>query len=114
MKKYIFTESQIKKIIDTQVNEQSPERSFVVRVQRFLNEIFKSDKTFKQLSLDGKTGPNSQTESAIMKLQSMVKVYPTDGVWGPETEESMKKNRPDLYKIWENKYKPGFFSDFFN
>lgn len=112
MKKYIFTESQIKKIVDTELNEQE-ERKFIMRVQKFLNEIFKNDKTFKQLTIDGKTGPNSQTESAIMKLQSMIKVYPTDGVWGPETEEAMKNNNKVFYNIWETKYKPGFFSDWF-
>ena len=114
MKKYIFTESQIKKIIDTQLNEQSPERAFTISVQKFLNHIFKKDKTFKQLTPDGRTGPNSETEAAIMKLQTLVKVYPVDGVWGPETEDAMKKNRPDLYKIWEDDFKPGFFGYFFN
>ena len=113
MKKYIFTESQVKKVIDSQINEQSEERKFTIRVQKFLNEIFAKDKTFKQLVTDGKTGPNSQTEAAIMKLQGLVKVYPTDGVWGPETEEAMKKNSPKLYQIWESKYKPGFFDDWF-
>lgn len=113
MKKYIFTESQVKKIVDNIVTEQTEERKFMIRVQRFLNDIFKNDKTFKQLDVDGKTGPNSQTEAAIMKLQSLVKVYPTDGVWGPDTEEAMKKNRKDLYQIWESKYKPGIFSDWF-
>ncbi len=113
MKKYIFTENQIKKIIDNQINEQSEEQKYMVRVQKFLNDIFKNDKTFRPLVLDGKSGPNSQTEAAITKLQSLVKVYPTDGVWGPETEEAMKNNRKDLYKIWESKYKPGFFSDWF-
>ena len=111
--KYIITESQLKKVINNQINEESEERKFTIRVQKFLNEIFKNDKTFKQLVPDGKTGPNSQTEAAIMKLQDLVKVYPSDGVWGPYTEEAMKNNKPELYKIWEDKYKPGFFSDLF-
>jgi len=117
MKKYIFTESQIKKIVDDQINEQNAERSFILRVQKFLNEIFAKDKTFKPLVVDGKTGPNSATEAAIMKLQSLIKLPSyenVDGVWGSALEDAMKKNRPDLYKIWESKYKPGFFSDFFD
>ena len=112
MKKYIFTENQIKKIIDNQINEQSEEQKYMVRVQKFLNDIFKNDKTFKPLVLDGKTGPNSQTEAAITKLQSILNVYPTDGVWGPDTEEALKKVKK-LNDIWETKYKPGFFSDWF-
>lgn len=111
--KYILTESQLKKVIDNQINEQTEEQKLIIRVQKFLNEIFKNDKTFKKLVPDGKTGPNSQTEEAIMKLQGLVKVYPADGVWGPETEEAMKNNKPELYKIWEDKFKPGFFSDWF-
>lgn len=111
--KYILTESQLKKVINNQINEQSEERKFTIRVQKFLNEIFAKDKTFEQLVVDGKTGPDSKTEAAIMKLQNLVNVYPTDGVWGPNTEEKMKEKRPDLYKIWESKYKPGFFSDWF-
>lgn len=111
--KYIFTESQVKKVIDNQINEQSEERKFTIRVQKFLNEIFSKDKGFKPLVVDGRTGPNSQTEAAIMKLQELIKVYPVDGVWGSDTEDAMEKNRPDLYKIWKDKYKPGFFSDLF-
>ena len=112
MKKYIFTESQIKKIIDNQINEQTEEQKFTIRIQRFLNEIFKNDKTFKPLVVDGKTGPNSQTEAAISKLQSILKVYPADGVWGPDTEQALKKDK-NWNNIWQSKYKPGFFSDWF-
>lgn len=113
MKKYIFTESQVKRVIDHLVNEQTEEQKFTKRVQRFLNNIFKNEKGFVALKEDGLTGPNSQTEKAIMKLQTIVGVYPVDGVWGPETEDAMKKNKPTLYQVWEKNYKPGFFSDWF-
>ena len=48
MKKYIFTESQVKKIIDTQINEGDQERSFIMRVQKFLNEIL--NKLFEKIN----------------------------------------------------------------
>jgi hypothetical protein len=111
--KYILTESQIKKIIDTKINEQSEEAKFTVRVQKFLNHIFSKEKGFKPLVVDGKTGPNSQTEAAIEKLQTILQMYPVDGVWGPDTEEALKTKKPELYKIWKDNYKPGYFSDMF-
>lgn len=96
MKKYIFTENQIKKIIDSQVNEnqgpineQKYERDKIKAVQEFLNARLKTLPNFKPLSIDGLTGRNSATEEAIMKYQGMIGVYPTDGVWGPDTESKM-------------------------
>jgi hypothetical protein len=94
MKKYIFTESQIKKIIDsqmtgTQINEQNYERNKIKAVQEFLNLRLKTIPKFKQLTIDGRTGRNSATEEAIMMYQGMIGVYPTDGVWGPDTENKM-------------------------
>ena len=52
MKKYIFTESQIKKIIDnqmtgTQINEQNYERNKIKAVQEFLNARLKTIPKFK-------------------------------------------------------------------
>ena len=50
MKKYIFTESQIKKIIDNQIvenkdlQEENVNGKFTMTVQKFLNQIFKGDK----------------------------------------------------------------------
>ncbi len=111
MKKYIFTESQVKKIIDTQINrgnqlnEENIERDKIKAVQEFLNARFKSDKTFKPLAIDGKTGRNSATEEAIMKYQGIIGYYPTDGVWGPNTEAKMPpKEKEYLFKIYKDKY----------
>ncbi len=96
-----LTESQLKQVIDNLVLEQSEERDFIRAVQRFLNEKFKNDKTFKPLKIDGLTGPNSATENAISKYQTMVKVYPSDGVWGDNTWEGMAKNAPNDVKLLE-------------
>jgi len=104
MKKYIFTESQIKKILDniiqeqTQLSEQSDTRDKIIAVQKFLNEKLKL-----KLIPDGRTGRNSQTESAIMKYQTMIGVYPTDGVWGPNTEEKMPPQDKKIFsKYWSD------------
>ena len=39
----------------------------------------------------------------------MLGVYPTDGVWGPDTEKALETKKPEWYKIWDS-YKPGWFS----
>jgi peptidoglycan hydrolase-like protein with peptidoglycan-binding domain len=111
MKKYIFTESQIKRIIDNQVNEsvqlneQTDERDKLKSVQEFLNARLKNIPKFIPLVIDGKTGHNSATESAIMMYQGMIGVYPTDGVWGPNTEAKMpSKEKQYLDKIYKDNY----------
>jgi hypothetical protein len=104
MKKYIFTESQIKKIIDSQINEsqqpineQNYERNKIKAVQEFLNLRLKTIPNFKPLTIDGRTGRNSSTEEAIMMYQGIIRVYPTDGVWGPDTEEKMPPKEKQVF-----------------
>jgi len=72
-----LTESDLNRIVGKVIKEQSEERKHTIAVQKFLN-----DKRVMNAKLipDGKTGPNSETEKAIMKLQGMLGVYPTDGV----------------------------------
>jgi len=121
MKKFIFTESQIKKIIDSQITETKEiqegdeNRKLTMTVQKFLNEIFKGDKSFTQLVVDGKTGRNSSTSDAIIKLQTLLGIdyMSRDGVWGTNTVDIMKSKRPDLYKLWD-KMQPSFLSSLFN
>jgi hypothetical protein len=104
MKKYIFTESQIKKIIDSQlnqnqqpINEQNYERNKIKAVQEFLNLRLKTIPNFKPLTVDGRTGRNSATEEAIIMYQGIIRVYPTDGVWGPDTEEKMPPKEKQVF-----------------
>ena len=111
MKKYIFTESQIKKIIDNQVNESQQqinedniERNKIKAVQAFLNARLKTIPKFKQLEIDGKTGHNSATEEAIMMYQGMIGVYPTDGTWGPNTEAKMPPSEKQYLDKLVSKY----------
>jgi hypothetical protein len=68
------------------INEQDndPNREFIKGIQRFLNEKLKPSSNLK---VDGLTDNNlkSATAQAISKYQSMIGVYPADGVWGDNT-----------------------------
>jgi hypothetical protein len=87
-----LTESDLTKIVQRVINEQTEERNFIKGVQRFLNT--KGEK----LVVDGKTGRNSETEKAIMNYQSKIGVYPTDGVWGMDTWKKMPEKDKKLLK----------------
>jgi hypothetical protein len=101
-----LTEADLTKIVKMVIKEQGEDRKLTMAVQKFLN-----DKNVMNagLEVDGLTGPNSQTEKAIMKLQGMLGVYPTDGKWGEETEKALEKKKPTWYKIWDS-YRPSWFS----
>lgn len=101
-----LTESDLEKIVSKVIKEQSEERKHIMAIQKLLNDKRVLN---AKLEVDGKTGPNSRTEGAIMKLQSMLGVLPTDGVWGIDTEEALENNKPEWYKIWKS-YKPSWFS----
>ena len=84
-----LTEADLTKIVKRVIKEESEERKLTRAVQKFLNDVMNAG-----LEVDGLTGPNSQTEKAIMKLQSMLGVYPTDGKWGKNTEDALEKKKP--------------------
>jgi hypothetical protein len=89
-----LTESDLTKIVNKVIKEQTEERNFIKGIQNFLNS------KGAKLTVDGKTGPNSQTEKAIMAYQNKIGVYPTDGQWGPNTWEKMpEKDRVLLKKL---------------
>jgi len=100
-----LTEADLTKIVKRVIKEESEERKLTRAVQKFLNDVMNAG-----LEVDGLTGPNSQTEKAIMKLQSMLGVYPTDGKWGKTTEDALEKKKPMWYKKWDDDYRPGWFS----
>jgi hypothetical protein len=87
-----LTENDLKNIVTRVINEQSEEREFIKGVQQFLNT------KGAKLVVDGKTGPNSKTEQAIMNYQSKIGVYPVDGVWGPDTWDKMPEKDKTLLK----------------
>jgi len=101
MKKVIrLTESDLTKIVKRVIKEQDEETKNMVAVQKFLNNRYKSDKTFRPLATDGKTGPNSQTERAIMRYQSEKRLA-ADGQIGHDTMEQMRK---DGLRKFESKF----------
>lgn len=103
MKRIIkLTESDLKRIVKKVVKEQLDERESIMAIQQFLNDRYKKDPKFKQLTVDGKTGPNSQTENAIKKYQAEKRVLDVDGQIGPNTIELMRKDGLGKY---EKKYK---------
>ena len=80
-----LTESDLTRIVKKVISEQSEERKFMRALQKFLNVKFPQLK----LVIDGRTGPNSQTEEAIKKYQISIGLKDVDGVWGPDTAEKM-------------------------
>lgn len=97
MKKIIITESQIKKVIDIvlkerRINEQNELTNQTIAVQKFLNEKLKLG-----LTVDGLTGRGSKTSQGIAKYQTMLGVYPVDGVWGDNTYQKMPPADKQLF-----------------
>jgi hypothetical protein len=90
MKKYIFTESQIKSVINTTISEQTNEMNLKKAVQCFLNKLYGTN-----IKVDGYHG--DATENLISKLQSSKKVYPVDGVWGPDTVSKLNPKERELF-----------------
>ena len=88
-----LTESELAKVIGKVIIEQSEERNITRAVQKFLNKTMRAG-----LIEDGKTGRNSATEAAISKYQSKIGVYPSDGVWGPNTWDKMPEQDRKLLK----------------
>ena len=103
-----LTESDLQKIVRRVISEQSEERKHTIAIQKFLND---KEVMNAKLVPDGKTGAGSQTEEAIMKLQDILGVIPTDGTWGEDTENALKSKKPHWYKIWLS-YKPKWYSLF--
>jgi hypothetical protein len=92
MKKIVrLTEQDLVRIVKRVITEQTEETKFTMAVQNFLNK-----KLGVKLVVDGKTGPNSQTDKAIAKYQSMIGLYPADGVWGFNTWEKMPQQDKKL------------------
>lgn len=88
-----LTENDLVRIVRNVINEQSEEAKFIRGVQNFLNQKINAG-----LVVDGKTGPNSKTAQAIKKYQSMIGLYPADGVWGFNTWEQMPEKDQKLLK----------------
>jgi len=80
----------------SKLNEQDEETKGTEQVQKFLNAKKVTGKDGKSLTVDGTTGPNSNTAAAIAKYQRLIGVT-EDGVWGEETMEKMPAKDRELY-----------------
>lgn len=104
MKKIIVTESQIKTIVNSLLTEEE-DRGFMKAVQEFLNTVLKIN---PPLVLDGRTGPNSKTEKAIMRYQELINVYPVSGEWNENTMDKMPKKHKDYFEKLKRKNMSGY------
>jgi hypothetical protein len=93
MKKYIFTESQLKKVLDNQLNEQTAERDAKKAIQCFLNKVLKPS---PNLTVDGLHG--DATSDAIARFQNTKRHIDNDGVWGYSTAESMTPQEKVIFR----------------
>jgi hypothetical protein len=96
MKKYIFTESQVKRIMDGVVEEQllteqTSELNAKKAIQCFLNKVIGS-----KLEVDGLHG--DATSEAIAKFQRSKSGLDMDGVWGYSTGSSLNDKEKKIMK----------------
>lgn len=102
MKKYIFTEGQMKKILDNVIEEQLiTEQTEALNakkaIQCFLNKVVGSN-----LEIDGLHG--DATQEAIAKFQNTKKYIDVDGVWGYSTADSMTDQERKIMKDCKSKH----------
>lgn len=93
MKKYIFTESQIKKVIDQTITEQTAELESKKAIQCFLNKVLRPS---PKLNVDGLHG--KRTSDAIAEFQGTKDFLNPDGVWGYETSKSMTPQEKEIFR----------------
>jgi hypothetical protein len=74
--------------------------NYNMAIQCFLNKKGVKDDAGQSLKMDGSIGnyPKSKSAQAILKYQSMIKVYPADGVWGEQTMSEMPENDKKIFK----------------
>lgn len=93
MKKYIFTEEQVKRVIANTITEQTAERDAKKAIQCFLNKVLKPS---PKLDVDGLHGDG--TANAIAQFQSTKRHLDTDGVWGYSTSSSMTPQEKEIFR----------------
>jgi hypothetical protein len=97
-KRFIISEEEKKDIRSRYglVNEQNEPVEFKKAIQCFLNKKGFKDDSNQPLKVDGLLA--GKTKEALTKYQSKIGVYPTDGVWGPVTQNKMPKNDVQIFK----------------
>lgn len=106
MKKYILTENQFKTLMDKviaetkQISEQPEHYNYNMAIQCFLNKKGVKDDAGQPLKMDGSIGnwPKSKSAQAVANYQRNIKVYPVDGVWGPDTMDKMPPKDMEIFK----------------
>lgn len=103
MKKYIFTENQVKRILDSVIEEQktlteqTDEINGKKAIQCFLNKVLGTN-----LEVDGLHGDS--TKAAIGQFQQSKDVVDVDGVWGPQTFKRLNPKEKQILKQCSNEY----------
>jgi peptidoglycan hydrolase-like protein with peptidoglycan-binding domain len=79
-------------------DDSRPESGINKAIQCFLNKKGIKDNSGKPLEVDGSIGnyPASKSAQAVYKYQKSIGVT-ADGVWGSETESSMKPGDKDIF-----------------
>jgi peptidoglycan hydrolase-like protein with peptidoglycan-binding domain len=80
----------------TFLKEQTEEMNYKKAIQCFLNKKGITDDEGKELVVDGRAG--EKTEQAVSKYQSMIKVFPADGKFGPSTSDKMPEEDKEILK----------------
>lgn len=96
-KKIIISESERQEILNQHgkhgynISEQAADLNRKKAIQCFLTKkgLYKGE-------IDGLMGDKSK--AAVQQYQVNARVYPTDGVWGPETEKKMNDADKKIFK----------------
>ena len=115
MKKFIITEEEKNSILNQHI--KATKRQYLKEeftqgmttidrynynsaIQCFLNKKGVKDDAGQPLKIDGSIGnyPKSKSAQAIAKYQSMINVYPVDGVWGEDTMDAMPEKDKVIFK----------------
>ena len=92
-----LTENDLYRIVKRVINEQASDLNRKKSIQCFL-----SKKSLYKGEIDGLMG--KKTEIAVEQYQVNAKVYPSDGVWGPETEKKMNDADKKIFKACQDQY----------
>jgi len=115
MKKFVITEEEKSRILGMHIGATSRQYlkedlnssmttidryNYNSAIQCFLNKKGVKDDAGQPLKIDGSIGnyPKSKSAQAIAKYQSMLKVYPVDGVWGEDTMDAMPEKDKVIFK----------------
>jgi hypothetical protein len=115
MKKFVITEEEKSRILGMHIGATSRQYlkedlnsgmttidryNYNSAIQCFLNKKGVRDDAGQPLKIDGSIGnyPKSKSAQAIAKYQSMINVYPVDGVWGEDTMDAMPEKDKVIFK----------------